>query len=338
MTLANMVRGVGRVTKKRAEEQAKRVPWRMLVAFRNQYIESECFLFWLRSIEESIGGLPESGWKAIEREYPVFLDDDLSRRERTQARVWRRLDNWIFTNVFAEVRREGWMDAVVYYAVRDRRYLRSEAYWLKCTGEWKQKRPSSYPSFERWRQAAFRCSELGIIRPRLREVLRPADHISADHFDKVVECCVDWDEFAAWARSGLEQPSAIPEPVRQELLRRCPGFLQYDARRRKTDSPDHIGSWPRLVDWISSHYFSRARRQGWLGAVRHYTQLHPHWIRVMCYSARWRRDWEEGRIKSYPTLTEWRQAVDSDADGASREPHLYTAGASRRDGGCGTGL
>lgn len=338
MTLANMVRDVGRVAKKRAEEQAKRVPWRMLFAFINQYIESECFLFWLRSIEETSEGLPDAVWKAIEREYPVFWDDNLSsRRRRTHARVWKRLDNWIFTNVFAEVRREGWMDAVVYYAVRDRRYLRSEAYWLKCTEEWREKKPSSYPSFERWRQAAFRCSELGIVRPRLREVLRPADHISADHFAKVVDCCVDWDEFASWARTGLEQSAAIPQPVRRELRRRCPGFLQYDAPRRRTDPPECIGSWPRLVDWITSHYFSRAWRQGWLGAVRYYTQLHPHWIRVMCYSARWRRDWEDGRIKAYPSLTEWRQAVDSDADGSSRERHFYTAGAARRIGGSGMG-
>lgn len=315
VTLANMVRSVGRVAKERAEEQAKCVSWRILVAFRDQYIESECFLFWLRSIEESAGGLPEPVWNAIEREYPVFLDDDLaSRRRSTHAPVWKRLDNWIFTNVFAEVRREGWMDAVVYYAVPDRRHLRSEAYWLKCTSEWKQRKPSSYPSFERWRQAAFRCSELGIVRPRLREVLRPADHISADHFAEVVECCVDWDEFASWARTGLEQTFAIPQPVRKELRRRCPGFLEYDVPQRKTDPPEHTQTWLRLVDWISNHYFSRAKRQGWLGAVRYYAQLHPHWIRVMGYSARWRRNWEEGHIKAYPSLTEWRQAVDSELD------------------------
>jgi hypothetical protein len=316
MTLASTVRSVGRVAKKRAEEQAKCVPWRMLVAFRNQYIESECFLFWLRSIEESAGGLPDSVCKAIEREYPVFLDDDLSSRRRsTHRHVWKRLENWIFANVFAEVRREGWMDAVVYYAVADRRYLRSEAYWLKCTGEWKKNKPSSYPPFERWLQAAFRCSELGIVKPRLREVLGPADNISADYFAKVVECCVDWDEIASWARTGLEEPSAIPQPVRRELRRRCPGFIEYDAPRRKTDPPVRTASWLRLVDWINGHFFSDAMRQGWLNAVRYYAQLHPHWLRVIRYSARWRRDWEEGRIKAYPSLTEWRQAVDGDLDG-----------------------
>lgn len=316
MTVANMVRSVGRLAKERAEEQAKRVPWRMLVGFCNQYIESECFLFWLRSIEEAGGGLPESAWKVIKREYPVFLDDHLSSRRRsTHARVWKRLDNWIFTNVFAEVRREGWMDAVVYYAVPDRRYLRSEAYWLKCTSEWKQKKPSSYPSFERWRRAAFQCSELGIVRPKLREVLRPADRISADHFAKVVECYVDWDEFALWARTGLEQTSAIPQSVRKELHRRCPGFLEYAAPLRKTDPSEHTQTWLRLVDWISSHYFFHARRHGWLNAVRYYTQIHPHWTRMMCYSARWRRNWGEGRSKVYPSLAEWRRAVDNYVEG-----------------------
>jgi hypothetical protein len=331
------VRNVARV-KERAGEQAQRIPWRMLVAFRNQYIESECFLFWLRSIEEACGDLPESVWKAIKREYPVFLDDDLSSRRRsTHARVWRRLDNWIFTNVFAEVRREGWMDAVVYYAAPDRRCLRAEAYWLKCTGQWKKKKPPSYPSFERWRRAAFQCSELGIVRPRLREVLRPADHISADHFAKVVESCVDWDEFASWTRAALEQPSAIPQPVQKELRWRCPGFLEYDAPLRKTDPPEHTQSWLRLVDWVNRHFFSGARRQGWLNAVRYYVQLHPHWIRVMCYSARWRRIWEEGHVKAYPSLTEWRQAVDREIDGGSHEARSCKAGPGPRDRGCGMG-
>ena len=164
---STMVRNVGRVAKARAQQQARRVPWRLLVAFRNQYIESECFLFWLRSIEESAGRLPRSVWKTIQGEYPVFLDDEVvCLRTNTGRRVWKRLEDWIFNNVFAEVRREGWMQAVVYHAVLDRRCLRSEAYWLKCTKEWKLRKPSLCPSFKRWRRRAFRTSELGIVGPQ----------------------------------------------------------------------------------------------------------------------------------------------------------------------------
>ena len=74
----------------RAEEQAKRIPWRGLLQARNEYVESECFVFWLRSIEESAGYLPDRVWKTIEDQYPVFLGDDIPYLERHgNAWVWK---------------------------------------------------------------------------------------------------------------------------------------------------------------------------------------------------------------------------------------------------------
>ena len=316
VTLSSLVRNAGRAAKERAQQQARRVPWRLLAAFQKQYIESECFLFWMRSIEETAGHLPVSVRKAIREEYPIFLDDEEEcPGTGTDGRVWKRLEGWIFDNAFAEVRREGWMQAVVDYALLDRRYLRSEAYWLLCVAQWKRSKPSSYPSFERWRRAAFRTSELTIVRPRLREILRPVKHVSADDFSDVVESWVDWDEFASWARPALEQPSAIARSVRHELRRRCPGFLGFDSAERQGQPAGRCTSSLRLVDWIGTQFFSRPRREGWLSAVRYYAERHPHWIRAMDYSRHWERDWRASLNKTYPTFEQWRRDVDNFVEG-----------------------
>jgi hypothetical protein len=311
VTFAKVRLGVGKMGK-RAQEQAERVPWRGLLQARNEYVESECFLFWLRSIEESAGYLPDRVWKTIEHEYPVFLDDEIPYLERHgDAWVWKRLDQWIFNHVWGEVRREGWMDAVLYYAAPDRRYLRAEAYWLKCVRAWTRNKPRGYPAFPQWRRAAFKCSELGIVRPRLREMLRPADHVSADRFTEAVDRYVDWEEFASWARTGLEQRPEIPQFIAKELRQRCPGFVESDRLLRPTDPSDQYRAGLRLLDWIITHFFSHAKREGWFSVIHHYAQLHPHWVRMMRYSSRWQRDWREGRIKAYPTFEGWCQAIDN---------------------------
>ena len=311
VTVAKLAVRVGK-RGKRAEEQAKRIPWRGLLQARNEYVEAECFVFWLRSIEESAGYLPDRVWKTIEDQYPVFLDDDIPYLERHgDAWVWKRLDRWILNNIWGEVRREGWMDAVLYYAAPDRRSLRAEAYWLQCVKAWKRTKPRGYPPFLQWRRAAFKCSELGIVRPQLRQMLQPADHISADRFTEAVDSYVDWEEFAAWARTGLEQRPEIPQLIEKELRQRCPGFLERDAPLRAMDPPDQSRAGLRLLDWIITHFFSDPKREGWLGVIRHYIKLHPHWIRMMRYSSRWQRDWREGNIKGYPTFEEWCQAIDN---------------------------
>jgi hypothetical protein len=38
--------------------------------------------------------------------------------------------------------------------VRDPRSQRTWAYWEQCEGEWKRKRPRTYPPFEEWSRAA----------------------------------------------------------------------------------------------------------------------------------------------------------------------------------------
>ena len=300
------------ISKRLAEKQAMRIPWRLLHQATNDFVLSACFVFWLRSIEETAGYLPDRVWKAIRREYPVFLDDNLPYLEQHgDAQVWKRLEDWIFEIVFRDAVCEGWMDAVVYYAVPDLRYLRALAYYRHCRLEWKRDRPSSHPSLREWRQAAFRSCHLPDLRPRLLQILRSACEVNAERVTDAIERYVDWQEFASWAATALGGLPDIPRVVRKELRRCCPGFLEYDTPLRRADSPDEQRSFSRLLDWIITHFFREAKRDGWFSAVDYYASLHPHCIRMSHYSSRWKQEWDTGRIKIYPSLGEWRRAIDN---------------------------
>ena len=311
MTSAKIIRESGGFSKRLAEKQAKRIPWRLLHQATNEFVLSACFVLWLRSIEEAAGYLPDRVWKAIRREYPVFLDDNLPYLEKHgDAQVWKRLEDWIFENIFRDALHDGWMDAIVYYAVPDLRYLRALAYYRQCRMEWKRHRPHAHPSFRQWRRAAFKSCEIPALRPGLLQILRSASKVNAERVTEAVERYVDWQEFAFWAATGLEGLPEIPRSVREQLRRRCPGFLEYDAPLRQTDSPDERRSMSRLLDWIIAHFFRDAKRQGWFSAIDYYASLHPHWIRVTQYSSRWKHEWDNGRIKIYPSLEEWCRAID----------------------------
>jgi hypothetical protein len=134
-----------------------------------------------------------------------------------------------------------------------------------------------------------------------------------------VERYVDWQEFASWAATALEGLPDIPRVVRKELRRYCPGFLEYDTSRRRADSPDRQRFSPRLLDWIITHFFRDAKRDGWFSAVDYYASVHPHCIRMTHYSSRWKHEWDAGRIKIYPSLGDWRRGIDNYVEGPDQE-------------------
>lgn len=312
VTSASFICAKRGISKRLAENHSKRIQWRLLHQASNEYILCACFIFWLRSIEETVGYLPDRVWKAIRSEYPVFLDDNLPYLEKHgDAQVWKRLEDWIVQNIFRDAVYEGWMDAVVYYAVSDLRYLRTLAYYHHCGLEWKSDKQPSYPSFSQWRRAAFSSCGFPDLRPRLLQLLRSACEVSAERVTDAVERYVDWQEFAYWAATGFYGLPNVPQLVLEQLRRRCPGFVDCDARLRPADSRDKRRSFTRLLDWIITHFFRDAKRKGWFTVIDYYASRHPHCIRMKHYSSRWKHNWDSGRIKIYPSLEEWRRAIDN---------------------------
>jgi hypothetical protein len=110
--------------------------------------------------------------------------------------------------------------------------------------------------------------------------------------------------------TGLELLPDIPPSVQEQLQRRCPGFLESAVLLHPRHGRDEQSSLAQLLDWIITHFFRDAKREGWLGAVDYYARRHPHWIRMMQYFSTWKREWDNGHTKTYPSFEVWRRAVD----------------------------
>jgi len=122
-------------------------------------MEWEVFTYWLRSLLESDGKLPDGIAKELQRRCPGFLECDeelcntLSPEDYT--RRWKALLEWGEDRFFSTMRQEGWFDAVVYEARAHPRSVRTVDYWVFYWDEhWSSHPFEAYPSFLEWRRAA----------------------------------------------------------------------------------------------------------------------------------------------------------------------------------------
>ncbi len=143
--------------RRRAKRQLLRVGSSRLRKALQEYIEWESFSLWVRAIFGVEGTLPARLLRTVQKRCPGFpLPENQSRgpRDKEPGFLPLHLLEWIHHHIFSDAKREGWLDALIFHAVRDARSQRTWAYWEHCEREWKKNRPRSYPSFEGWLHAA----------------------------------------------------------------------------------------------------------------------------------------------------------------------------------------
>lgn len=125
-------RRVGEAARWTVEKEAARIPWPQLLKAREVYVKWQAFVLWVRAIEEAEGDFPEWLAEIVDKRCPGFLQFVAEQRlddRRSPPFFWYYFERWISERIFGRARREGWMNAVGYYAVRDLACLRDEAYW-----------------------------------------------------------------------------------------------------------------------------------------------------------------------------------------------------------------
>lgn len=145
------------LVRRQARRQLLRVTARRFQKAQQKYLEWEAFSLWVRAIIEVEGHPPAWMLEILEKRCPGFLrpeEGHTRTRRRESSPLAYRLLEWIHNHMFSDAKREGWLDALMFHAVREPRSRRTWAYWQQCEGEWKRKRPRSYPSFEQWLCAA----------------------------------------------------------------------------------------------------------------------------------------------------------------------------------------
>jgi len=292
-----------RAARERADDQARRIPWQQLYDARNQYIDWQEFYLWVRSILEVEPGIPNWLVETLNARCPGFLESEraLTPKAAKARPVYFRLEDWVDEHVFDFAKKEGWFNAITYYAIRDPRYQRGEVCWSECVDKWKKIRPDRYPTFDEWKKIAGRCDPTAHLVPHERAAQACLRLVDADRLKEAVSCYIDWEAFAYWVRPALDRSRPLPTEVTQELNRRCPGFLS-DSKERH-DSKRGSEPWQQLMFWIADHFFLQAGNEGWFDAVLTQTRMHPRSMRTKEFSDYCAHRWRRVLPSPYPATT-----------------------------------
>lgn len=301
-----------------ADREAARIPWSRLQEAREKYVWWEAFVLWVRAIEEAEGESP--GWlaKAVKKRCPGFLrllTEKKSQHLSELALLWHHVDLWINERIFDDTWREGWMNAVGYYAARDLASRRNHAYWEYCEREWKRSKPDHYPSFKAWLKASEHCSDRVLNECEMpenkRRLIKLSRLVAHRTLRKAVERYVEWEVFAFWARTALEAGSPVPVPVEREVKRRCPGFLEADAAAHAVNAAEEPHCrYTRMMKWIEDHEFAGAQKRGWFDVLCYQARLHARHARVIDYWHDWEEGWIKDRSTRYPSFGQWQRCAD----------------------------
>jgi hypothetical protein len=284
--LETKVEGIAR---RRAFKELMRVPWNRFHEAYLEYLRWEAFAFWVRAIVEAEGNFPSWLTVTIKERCPGFFDDNTQVSE--PRLLIRRLDGWIHNHTFGDAKREGWLDAIIFYAVRNPLSEGCWVHWEHCEKAWKRKRPIEYPEFEEWWRMAQNC--------------KVCANVIASSLAAMMDKYVDWQTFLFWLRPIMEGNKQLPPPVVAELKRRCPGFMKLSGKHRS--SPQ---GWSSLTEYIEDRFFSSPKTNGWFTCVLKHARFHPLHVRTLEYSRRWNKDWSRNPSPSYPSFAEWRKAAD----------------------------
>lgn len=303
---------VQRHAHERAAEEARRIPWQVLLATRNQYLDWQEFYCWTRSIMESEQGIPDVLAKKLAELCPGFLEAEkeyVAKRPKEASLAPIRLGQWIDERIFGFAEQGGWLSAITFYAVREPRYQRASVCWSESVQEWQRARPIEYPPFDEWCAEAARCDETAHLLPAVRKQRACFKLVDQERLAQAVSTFMDWEALAYWARPALETGCSLPEDVAHELNSRCPGFVEFNARERVADGR-LARDWHRLLFWIGEHFFEDAKAEGWYEAILISAHNHPRAIRTMEYSDHCDDIWNSGLPVPYTAFKTWRRDAD----------------------------
>ncbi len=272
-----------------------RVPWNRFQKAYEEYVRWEAFALWVRAIVEGEGCAPSWLAATLKKRCPGFIENEALLNE--PRLLGFRFHAWIHNQIFGLAKQEGWLDALLFYGVRDLRSQSTWAYWEHCEQGWHRKRPSSYPNFEEW--------------SRLARNYNPCQEASVASVADAVEQYAEWKVFACWLQPLSGATIDLPRRVARQLERRCPGFLK---PRNSDDIKSHDGgakSGERLMTWIEDHFFSQAKEEGWFAMILKQARTHPLYARIVQYSKRWNKSWSQNPMAVYPSFVQWRHVAEN---------------------------
>jgi hypothetical protein len=152
-------RRVQELVHRRAMSQLLRVPTDDFCQSQQEYLDWESFSLWVRAVVGAEGRVPLWMTPVLRERCPGFLEHAQQWRiahPKKALHLPHLLLEWIHDHIFARVKQDGWLDALIFYSVRDSYSQCTWAHCEECEDEWSHIRPARYPSFDEWRRAVGR--------------------------------------------------------------------------------------------------------------------------------------------------------------------------------------
>ena len=294
------------IASRRAHRQLMQVPWDRFHAAYEEYIEWQGFALWVRANVEAEGYFSARLEALLRKRCPSFVEE-MDRSSRPDL-TGLHLLSWVHNNVFHAARREGWLEALMFYGFRDIRSQGYWSYWEDCEKEWNRRQPKPFPTFRQWRRAA--------LRRKLH------DDLSCALVTKAADEYVEFETMLYWLRPLLEDPTRnLPVHVARELKKECPALLQLvstyisSAYQRKLKNRQH------LFNYAKKRLLAELGKERWPEIVLRQAHSHPRHLRFVDYAAVWMKSCRRHAAVRYPSFREWRQDAESYVRRVGRQVH-----------------
>lgn len=293
----------------KALQHALLVPWRRLLEAASAYAEWHIFVLWVRAIAEFEGQLPDIVRVALGARCPGFLEEGVPRRQgysHDQTFLWHSLEEWIALQDFAEAKRQGWFDAVMFYAYKDLRTEQAWSLWERTKEAWHRERPSRWPTFEEWTTKVIATHSLTQTGTEQAHAVEHLANVDAARLRSAVSELLDSRGFALWMACISDPEQPLAEVVLKELHRRCPDFPTASYPQVIWDRSLFF----RLVRFGEAGWRATARAERWNAALRYHVVHHPRYHRLVHYLHRCHDEWLRVPPRSYPSFADWLCAAD----------------------------
>jgi len=285
------------IARRRANNQLMRVPWSEFRRVYEEYPRWQALVLWVQVIVATQDGIPSWVVADLRKRCPGFAEHQAVSNEPQLVAL--HLMEWVHNQAFGNAKRQGWLDALVFYGIRHPYSESAWAYWEHCEGKWRRRPSSTFPNFEKW--------------VRLARNYSPPRQMSLADFAGLVERYVEWKVFSCWVEPLTIAKIELPKDILTEFERKCPGYLEM----AKSDSIQHpnkkasTGSMRSLMKWVEDRFFSDERKEGRLDIIRRHACMHPLYARTLRYSEQWNNSWSQNPTDEYPSFILWCRRAEN---------------------------
>lgn len=288
------------IARRRANAQLLRVPWSRFQRAYEDYPRWQALALWVQAVIAGQNSVP--AWLAddLRKHCPGFVEHEETSHEPKVMGL--HLLEWAHNHEFGFAKRQGWLDALMFYGVRHPHSECAWTYWEYCESHWSQDQPEELPTFDKWWRQARKMT--------------PCGKLSCRDLGRAVERYLDWEALSFWLCPLLASDVKLPKHVISELKRKCPGILAVQGGGTGRPEVENSEIWQNLLKWGRNHCRLQAGKQGYLD-LRQRSQSHPLHSRLLSYAKHWARQQSRTSVRSCPSFREWRLAADRYVVGSS---------------------